>query len=98
MLVEQHELFAIDSPCIQVCEMDDKGYCKGCLRNRTERDLWQKMNNSQKRYVLRLLTTRRLKRQNAKRQLSLQATNTTTLTELSTNFSLFANDINNDTL
>lgn len=58
----QAELFNIDSPCVQVCEMDDKGYCKGCLRNRTERQLWHAMNNEQKRQVLRLLFGRRQKR------------------------------------
>ena len=49
--MEQQELFEIASPCIQVCELDKQGYCKGCLRNRTERDLWLMMNDSQKRQV-----------------------------------------------
>lgn len=58
----QAELFDIASPCVQVCEMDDKGYCKGCLRNRTERQLWHAMNDEQKRQVLRLLFIRQKKR------------------------------------
>ena len=65
--MEQQELFEIASPCIQVCELDKQGYCKGCLRNRTERDLWLMMNDSQKRQVLKLLTIRRLKRLRAER-------------------------------
>lgn len=65
--MEQQELFKIASPCIQVCELDKHGYCKGCLRNRTERDLWLLMNDSQKRQVLKLLTIRRLKRLRAQR-------------------------------
>lgn len=58
----QTELFEIDSPCVQVCEMDSKGYCKGCLRNRAERQLWHAMNDEQKRQVLYLLFLRRKKR------------------------------------
>lgn len=69
----QAELFDIDSPCISVCEMDDKGYCKGCLRNRTERQLWHMMNDEQKRQVLRLLFIRRQKQKTTAAKLAKQA-------------------------
>lgn len=56
---EQLEFFEIPSPCINVCEANDKGYCKGCYRNRDERFYWQKLTNGQKRDVLRACRIRR---------------------------------------
>ena len=56
---EQLEFFEIPSPCINVCEANDKGYCKGCYRNRDERFYWQKLSNGQKRDVLRACRIRR---------------------------------------
>ena len=91
--MEQHELFEIASPCIQVCELDKQGYCKGCLRNRTERDLWLMMNNSQKRQVLKLLTIRRLKRLRAQRLAHQTPTQTAQDNEI--NFTLFEDNENN---
>ena len=29
--MEQLEFFNVPSPCVGVCTVDDKGYCKGCL-------------------------------------------------------------------
>lgn len=54
----QIELFAIENPCVGVCKSNKKGYCFGCLRSRTERQLWHQMNNEQKRDVLRLIANR----------------------------------------
>lgn len=59
--MEQLEFFAIPSPCIGICEVNNKGYCKGCLRNRNERLYWQSMSDIQKRVVMRLLSERRRK-------------------------------------
>lgn len=56
---QQIELFEIANPCISVCTSNKKGYCFGCLRSRTERQLWQKMTNEQRREVLRLIVGRR---------------------------------------
>ncbi len=56
---EQLEFFEIPSPCVNVCEANDKGYCKGCYRNRDERFYWQKLSNGQKRDVLRACRIRR---------------------------------------
>ena len=91
--MEQQELFEIASPCIQVCELDKQGYCKGCLRNRTERDLWLMMNDSQKRQVLKLLTIRRLKRLRAERLAHQTPTQTSQDDEI--NLTLFADNENN---
>ncbi|WP_296404080.1 DUF1289 domain-containing protein [Psychrobacter sp.] len=57
-MFDQIELFEIDNPCIGVCLSNKKGYCFGCLRNRQERQLWLKMNNEEKREVLRLIVGR----------------------------------------
>ena len=89
----QQELFEIASPCIQVCELDKQGYCKGCLRNRTERDLWLMMNDSQKRQVLKLLTIRRLKRLRAQRLAHQTPTQTAQYDEI--NLTLFQDHENN---
>ena len=91
--MEQQEVFEIASPCIQACELDKQGDCKGCLRNRTERDLWLMMNDSQKRQVLKLLTIRRLKRLRAQRL--AHQTPTQTAQEDEINLTLFEDNENN---
>lgn len=64
----QIELFAVDNPCIGVCRSNKKGYCFGCLRNRTERQLWFQMTDEQKREVLRLIVGRRKKIEQMRRR------------------------------
>lgn len=59
--MNQPDFFPIPSPCIGVCEVNNKGYCKGCLRNRDERQYWQRMSDDQKHHVMRLLSLRRAK-------------------------------------
>ena len=56
---QQIELFNIDNPCIGVCKSNKKGYCFGCLRSRTERQLWHDMSTEQRREVLRLIVGRK---------------------------------------
>lgn len=64
--MEQNDFFAIPSPCIGVCQVNNKGYCKGCLRSREERLHWLNMSDSQKHDVMRLLAVRRKKIMQAK--------------------------------
>ena len=59
--MDQQELFPLKNPCVGVCKANDKGYCQGCLRSRQERQVWQALNNPQKRHVLRLCFQRRKK-------------------------------------
>lgn len=59
--MEQLEFFVIPSPCRGVCESNQKGYCKGCLRSRDERLYWLKFSDRQKLQVLRLCQLRRRK-------------------------------------
>ena len=58
---QQFELFEIANPCIGVCRSNKKGYCFGCLRSRTERQLWHDMTTEQRREVLRLVSGRKLR-------------------------------------
>ena len=58
---QQFELFEIANPCIGVCQSNKKSYCFGCLRNRTERQLWHEMTTEQRREVLRLISGRKLR-------------------------------------
>ena len=58
---QQFELFEIANPCIGLCQSNKKGYCFGCLRNRTERQLWHEMTTEQRREVLRLISGRKLR-------------------------------------
>ena len=57
--MEQLEFFEIPSPCINVCESHDSGYCKGCYRSREERQRWTTMTDPEKREVLRLCGLRK---------------------------------------
>lgn len=59
--MEQQELFPLPNPCVGICEANNKGYCKGCLRSRKERQLWLRLDNREKRYVLHLCMLRRQK-------------------------------------
>ena len=58
-MTQQIELFDIANPCISVCTSNKKGYCFGCLRSRSERQLWLSMTNEQRREVLRLIVGRK---------------------------------------
>lgn len=50
--LDQMEFFDIPSPCIGVCEANDRGFCKGCFRSREERIYWPQINNSAKRIII----------------------------------------------
>lgn len=57
--MEQLEFFDVPSPCIGVCQVNNKGYCKGCFRSRDERFGWLKLSSSHKREVIRLCQDRK---------------------------------------
>lgn len=59
-MAEQLEFFPVPSPCRGICQSDERGYCRGCMRSRDERFNWQKMSDSQKQEVLRLCRQRML--------------------------------------
>ena len=57
--MQQLEFFEIPSPCIGVCEANNRGYCKGCFRSRDERLYWLKFTEADKRHVVRLCQQRK---------------------------------------
>ncbi|QEY58764.1 DUF1289 domain-containing protein [Pseudomonas sp. C27(2019)] len=57
--MQQLEFFDIPSPCIGVCEANNRGYCKGCFRSRDERLYWLKFSETEKRQVVRLCQQRK---------------------------------------
>ena len=61
-VAEQLEFFPVQSPCRGICQSDERGYCRGCMRSRDERFNWQKMNDAQKQEVLRLCRQRLLRK------------------------------------
>lgn len=50
--MEQCEGMDIPNPCIGVCEMDRRGYCRGCLRSREERYRWLSYSVAEKQQVM----------------------------------------------
>lgn len=66
--MEQLEIFPLQSPCIGVCEVNNKGYCKGCLRNREERFNWLTMTQTQQQEVMRLCRGRKARVEAARRK------------------------------
>ena len=59
--MQQLEFFEIPSPCVSVCEVNNKGFCKGCYRSRDERLHWLELTAEQKRAVIRLCQMRKLR-------------------------------------
>ena len=56
--MEQIEIFEIPSPCKGICQVNNRGYCKGCYRSREERFAWNSLSNQQKRKVIALCQQR----------------------------------------
>ncbi|ASO59774.1 DUF1289 domain-containing protein [Salmonella enterica] len=61
-MAEQLEFFPIISPCRGICQSDERGFCRGCMRSRDERFNWQKMSDAEKQNVLRLCRQRLLRK------------------------------------
>lgn len=61
--MQQIEIFEIKSPCIDVCQTNNRGYCLGCYRSREERFNWLKMTDEQKKQVLLLCKQRKQRHQ-----------------------------------
>ncbi|WP_439825841.1 DUF1289 domain-containing protein [Aeromonas caviae] len=66
--MEQLEIFPLQSPCVGVCELNNKGYCKGCLRSREERFNWLAMTPDQQQEVMRLCRSRKARVEAARRK------------------------------
>jgi len=60
-MIDQGELFEIPNPCRGVCTANNRGYCKGCLRSRIERQHWYELTPHQQQQVINLCERRRQK-------------------------------------
>lgn len=49
----QLEFFDVPSPCIGICQSDDKGQCSGCFRTREERLNWVSFNSDERQKVIK---------------------------------------------
>lgn len=72
-MIDQAEMFEIANPCRGICEVNNKGYCKGCLRKREERFHWNEFTPFQKQLIVNLCGRRRAKAIAAKQQAEWQA-------------------------
>ena len=61
----QLDFFDVPSPCVGICQSDEKGYCLGCMRTRDERQGWIQFNNDDKQKVIKRCQ-QRLKRKKGK--------------------------------
>ncbi|EAU6329214.1 DUF1289 domain-containing protein [Salmonella enterica] len=68
-MAEQLEFFPVASPCRGICQSDERGFCRGCMRSRDERFNWQKMSDAEKQNVLRLSRQRFLRKIRANKPL-----------------------------
>ncbi|MCE9841990.1 MULTISPECIES: DUF1289 domain-containing protein [Vibrio] len=56
--MEQLEFFTVPNPCVGICSVDEKGYCKGCMRKREERFNWLTYTPAQQLHVIKLCRQR----------------------------------------
>ncbi|OBU33951.1 DUF1289 domain-containing protein [Photobacterium phosphoreum] len=59
--MEQLDFFDVPSPCVGCCQVNNRGYCKGCYRSRDERFYWQQMTADQKIKIIKLCRQRYLR-------------------------------------
>lgn len=52
------QLDPIESPCIDVCRLDDQGRCLGCFRTAAEIGGWLSMSADQRRTIMDSLAER----------------------------------------
>lgn len=60
----QLEFFEVPSPCVGICESDEKGHCRGCMRSRNERQDWINFTNDDKQKVIKRCLQRKKRKLN----------------------------------
>ncbi|MEG0860894.1 MAG: DUF1289 domain-containing protein [Pseudomonas sp.] len=50
----------VASPCVHICALDEADICTGCQRSAAEITRWGRMDNSERRQVLKLCHERAL--------------------------------------
>mgnify|MGYP006402944087 CR=1 FL=1 len=63
----QLEFFDVPSPCVGVCQSDEKGLCKGCLRTRDERQQWISLSSDDKQKVIKRCVQRKKRQAGVKK-------------------------------
>lgn len=61
----QLEFFDVPSPCVGICQSDDKGLCLGCMRTRDERTQWITLSSDDKQKVIKRCQQRKKRKENA---------------------------------
>ncbi|MEC6796900.1 DUF1289 domain-containing protein [Photobacterium sp. S4TG1] len=74
--MEQLDFFDVPSPCVGCCQVNNRGYCKGCYRSRDERFYWQQMTADQKINVIKLCRQRYLRIMRRQRNTDTQESST----------------------
>ncbi|MCO4800170.1 MAG: DUF1289 domain-containing protein [Colwelliaceae bacterium] len=59
----QLEFFDVPSPCIGVCQSNDKGQCLGCFRTRDERQQWINLSSDDKQKVIKRCLQRKKRKE-----------------------------------
>ena len=60
----QLEFFDVPSPCIGICQSNDKGQCLGCFRTRVERQTWINIDSDEKQKVVKRCIQRKKRFEN----------------------------------
>jgi len=60
----QLEFFDVPSPCIGICQSNDKGQCLGCFRTRVERQTWININSDEKQKIIKRCVQRKKRFEN----------------------------------
>ena len=60
----QLEFFDVPSPCIGLCQSNDKGQCLGCFRTRIERQTWINIDSDEKQKVVKRCIQRKKRFEN----------------------------------
>ncbi|KGJ89062.1 DUF1289 domain-containing protein [Colwellia psychrerythraea] len=64
----QLEFFDVPSPCVSICETDEKGLCRGCMRSRNERQEWISFTNDEKQKVIKRCLQRKKRKLNQQKE------------------------------
>ena len=59
----QLEFFDVPSPCVGICQSNEKGLCLGCFRSRDERTKWVSFTSDDKQKVIKRCQQRKKRKE-----------------------------------